>query len=228
MTDFLNADFSARVVMDTAAMDWQPSPSPKVWRKRLDLTGGAEHGRVTSVVRYDPGSSFRAHGHPTGEEILVLEGVFSDEHGDYPAGSYLLNPTGFRHGPFSHDGCVLFVKLCQFAGEGRPHVTIETGTAPWRPGAAAGVELLPLYEEPGYPETMALVRYAPGTVAPRRDDPGGAEILVLDGVLEDAGGRYTAGTWLRLPPGSAQEPRSPQGCRFYLKRGHLAALPEGG
>src|SRR3546814_7726014 len=104
--------------MDTAAMDWQASPSPTVWRKRLDLVDG-EFSRVTSIVRYDPSSSFRAHGHPQGEEILVLDGVFSDEHGDYPAGTFLLNPAGFRHAPFSEDGCILFVKLCQFPGEGR-------------------------------------------------------------------------------------------------------------
>src|SRR3546814_6219955 len=87
--------------MDTAAMDWQASPSPTVWRKRLDLVDG-EFSRVTSIVRYDPSSSFRAHGHPQGEEILVLDGVFSDEHGDYPAGTFLLNPAGFRHRSEEH------------------------------------------------------------------------------------------------------------------------------
>src|SRR3546814_2720003 len=88
--------------MDTAAMDWQASPSPTVWRKRLDLVDG-EFSRVTSIVRYDPSSSFRAHGHPQGEEILVLDGVFSDEHGDYPAGTFLLNPAGVRHAPSSEE-----------------------------------------------------------------------------------------------------------------------------
>jgi anti-sigma factor ChrR (cupin superfamily) len=108
----LNTDFAQRVVIRTAEMDWQASPSPTVWRKRLDLVDG-EFSRVTSVVRYAAESSFHTHGHPAGEEILVLDGVFSDEHGDYPAGSYLLNPKGFRHTPFSREGCVLFVKLFQ-------------------------------------------------------------------------------------------------------------------
>ena len=82
----LNTDFAERAVMRTQDMDWQASPSATVWRKRLDLLDG-EYSRVTSVVRYDPQSSFHAHGHPQGEEILVLGGVFSDEHGDYSAGS---------------------------------------------------------------------------------------------------------------------------------------------
>ena len=100
----LNADFSKRVVMRTAQMDWQASPSAGVWRKRLELAGDVEKGRVTSVVRYDAGSAFAPHDHPEGEEFLVLDGVFSDEHGDYPAGSYLLNPRGFRHAPRSAPG----------------------------------------------------------------------------------------------------------------------------
>ena len=92
-------------------MAWAPSPSGTVWRKRVHLVGPPESGQVTSVVRYEPQSRFPAHDHPEGEEILVLEGVFSDEHGDWPAGTYLLNPEGFRHAPFSEPGCVLFVKL---------------------------------------------------------------------------------------------------------------------
>jgi anti-sigma factor ChrR (cupin superfamily) len=224
MTESLNADFARRVAVDTAAMDWQASPSPTVWRKRLDLAGPAEAGRVTSVVRYDPGSAFHAHGHPDGEEILVLDGVFSDEHGDYPAGTYLLNPEGFRHAPFSEEGCVIFVKLRQYIGEGRRQVTIDTRSARWRAGPAEGAETLPLYEEPGFPETIALLRLAPGAFLPPREDPGGAEVFVLDGVLEDGEGRYAAGAWLRLPPGATQAPRSAEGCTVYLKRGHLAGL----
>ena len=131
----LNTDFAERAVMRTQDMEWQASPSATVWRKRLDLLDG-EYSRVTSVVRYDPQSSVHAHGHPPGEEILVLEGVFSDEHGDYSAGSYLLNPKGFRHAPFSKAGCVLFVKLCQYAGDDREKISIDTRSAPWMPPAS--------------------------------------------------------------------------------------------
>ncbi|HJR70391.1 MAG TPA: cupin domain-containing protein, partial [Gammaproteobacteria bacterium] len=88
----INGDLAVRVAVDTAAMPWTPSPSGTVWRKRVHLVGPAEAGQVTSVVRYEPGSTFHSHAHPDGEEILVLEGVFSDEHGDWPTGTYLLNP----------------------------------------------------------------------------------------------------------------------------------------
>jgi len=223
----LNTDFTRRVVMRTAEMDWQASPSPSVWRKRLDLIDG-EYGRVTSVVRYAAESSFHTHGHPAGEEILVLEGVFSDEHGDYPAGSYLLNPKGFRHTPFSQAGCVLFVKLFQYGGDDREQIAIDTNTEPWMAGNQRGLEVLPLYSEIDRPETMCLERLAPSTALPSETASGGKEVFVLDGRLDDEDGSYEAGAWLRLPPGSRHAPRSAEGCTYYVKRGHLAEMvPKG-
>ena len=109
----LNMDFSKRVVVNTADEEWVASPRAGVWRKPL-AREEAEQGHATSIVRYDAGASFSVHDHPLGEEILVLDGVFSDETGDYPAGTYLRNPEGFRHAPFSKEGCVILVKLHQF------------------------------------------------------------------------------------------------------------------
>jgi len=89
----INADFSKRVVIDTAAMEWEDSPMAGVQRRKLDRIG-EEVARATSLVKYDPESYFSAHTHSGGEEFLVLDGVFSDEHGDYPAGTYVRNPIG--------------------------------------------------------------------------------------------------------------------------------------
>ncbi len=203
-------------------MEWQASPSPTVWRKRLDLVGG-ESGRVTSLVRYDPKSSFAEHDHPEGEEILVLKGTFSDEHGDYPTGTYLLNPPGFRHAPLSRKGCTIFVKLCQYGGSKRDHVVVDTKTAIWAPGPLPGIDVLPLYSDAGHPESMELAHFSGGAASPPHDCPGGLEIFVLDGTLEDDEGSYAAGSWLRLPDGSECALRSRKGCSVYLKRGHLAA-----
>ncbi len=225
MTDHgLNADFTRRAVVDTAATAWQASPSASVWRKRLDLSGPVEAGRVTSIVRYAANSEFPAHEHPDGEEILVLEGTFSDQHGDYPAGTYLLNPEGFAHAPFSREGCVLLVKLRQYPGRDRRQITIDTNTAPWRAGTVPGVSLLPLYSHDDYPESIRLVRFAPGSLFPDHVHAGGEEIFVLDGTLADADGRYQTGCWARFPPGSHHAPFSEQGCTLYVKNGHLDAL----
>src|SRR4029077_70981 len=122
----LNADFSTRVVLRPDELTWIPSPMSGGERKMLDRVGD-EVARATSIVRYAPESRFSAHTHGGGEEFLVLEGVFQDEHGDYPAGSYVRNPPTSRHTPGSAPGCVLFVKLWQFDPEDRVHARIDTG-----------------------------------------------------------------------------------------------------
>ncbi len=219
----LNGDLTTRVAVDTARMDWTPSPSRKVLRKRVHLVGPTESGQVTSVVRYEPGSTFPAHDHPDGEEILVLDGVFSDEHGDWPAGTYLLNPEGFRHAPFSRDGCTLFVKLRQFPGRTRQHVALATDAVRWQQSPHSEIELKPLYSQAGFSDTTRLERWAAGA-ARAAAYPTGAELLVLDGALEDETGRFGAGTWLRLPLGASHQPASPSGCTLYVKEGGLAYL----
>jgi hypothetical protein len=213
-----------RAVADTARMAWTPSPSGSVWRKRVHLVGPAESGQVTSVVRYEPRSRFPAHDHPEGEEILVLEGVFSDEHGDWPAGTFLLNPEGFRHAPFSESGCVLFVKLRQSPGRERRHIVLDTRKLAWEPGSPPAVACKPLYRQAGFSDLIRLERWAPqadlGTVCYEQ----GAEFFVLEGEFTDEAGAYSAGCWLRLPAGSGHHPRSASGCTLYLKRCGLPYL----
>ena len=218
----LNADFAARAIADTKAMEWQASPSATVWRKRLELSGPAEAGRVTSIVRYDPDSAFDAHPHPDGEEILVLDGVFSDQTGVYPAGSFLLNPEGFSHAPFSKPGCILFVKLRQYPGDA--HIQVQTAQMDWQAGRVAGVSLKPLYGAEDSGEEIRLVRLDPGARVPHHAHPGGEEIFVLKGTVDDEFGTYRAGAWLRQPPGSTHSPHSEQGCILYVKSGHLKKL----
>lgn len=216
----LNEDLSEFARIDTNAVDWQPSPSPSVFRKRLDLAGDTEASRVTSVVRYSPDSVFHTHPHPDGEEILVLDGVFSDEHGDYPAGTFLLNPEGFEHAPRSKGGCVLFVKLRQYPGP-RRQITVDTGKGAWRQGLVEGIEVQDLYREDGYPEHTRLARFAPGAATPEHVHAGGEEIFVIEGSVEDEFGVHSAGTWVRYPNGSRHTASSPQGALLYVKSGHL-------
>jgi anti-sigma factor ChrR (cupin superfamily) len=225
----LNGDLSRRISVNTAAMDWIASPSRTVWRKRVHLVGSPEAGQVTSVVRYDPGSNFPAHEHPDGEEIFVLEGVFSDEHGDWPAGTYLLNPEGFRHAPFSRDGCVLFVKLRQFPDRSREHVALRTQDLPWQATNVAGVESKLLYSQSGFSDTMRLERWLPGTARGMVRYPFGVEFFVLDGAFEDSEGQYDAGSWLRIPAGADFSGVSESGCSVFIKENgfrYLQSSPE--
>lgn len=223
----INGDLDRRVAVDTASMDWIPSPSRTVWRKRVHLVGPPESGQVTSVVRYERGATFHAHSHPDGEEIFVLEGVFSDEHGDWPAGTYLLNPEGFRHAPFSRDGCVLFVKLRQFPGRTRHHVAVQTDALAWQPGARAGIAVRQLYAQAGFTDTMRLERWAPRAELGSIEYPRGAELFVLEGSFRDAEGEFSRGAWLRLPPGAQHAPTTVEGCVLYIKEGGFTYLRAG-
>jgi anti-sigma factor ChrR (cupin superfamily) len=216
-----NDDFSARVAALAAHALWTPSPRPGVDRRMLDRVGG-EAARATSLVRYAPGSRFDHHVHDGGEEILVLEGVFSDESGDHAAGTYLRNPPGSTHAPFSIEGCLLFVKLRQFTSGDQATVRISTRQTPWRQGLVPGLSVMPLHSHEGI--DTALVRWAPNTRFNAHTHPGGEEILVLDGVFSDETGDYPAGSWLRSPRWSRHAPfTGAEGALIYVKVGHLGA-----
>lgn len=217
----LNSDFDQRVVQSARDAVWTPSPLPGVERRMLDRIG-AELARATSVVRYAAGSRFERHVHGGGEEIFVLDGVFSDEHGDYPAGTYLRNPPGTSHAPFSRGGCTLFVKLWQFAADDLEPVRIDTSQAAWHPGLVPGLAVMPLHEHDGV--STALVRWAPHTRFNTHSHPGGEEILVLEGVFRDEHGEYATGAWLRSPRGSRHTPYTgAEGALIYVKVGAIGA-----
>jgi len=215
----INDDFSIKAVVDTNKLFWVESPASGVERKHLDRVGN-EVARASSLVRYGRNSSFALHTHHGGEEILVLEGTFSDENGDYPAGTYLRNPPNSAHSPHSKDGCTIFVKLRQFHPEDDLTVRIDTTTASWYPGLVPGLSVMPLHEFDGV--GTALVRWAPNTIFRPHVHPGGEEIFVLEGVFHDEYGSYPAGNWIRSPRFSKHAPfTKSEGATIYVKTGHL-------
>ncbi len=220
----LNGDLSLRTVVDPQTMDWTPSPGGHVLRKRLHRVGQSESGQVTSLVRYEPGATFPAHDHPQGEEILVLEGVFSDEHGDWPAGSYLLNPEGFQHSPFSREGCLLFVKLRQYPGPHREHVATATHNKPWQPSIRKNTSWKKLYAQEPYTDFMRLESWDEPSAIGQINFPQGAEILVLRGSFADEHGHYGTHCWLRIPAGGTVNPISDDYCELYIKEGGFTYL----
>lgn len=219
MDPLIRADFSQRALVHPGDTPWVDSPSPGVTRRPLDRIGD-EIARATSLVRYAAGSAFPEHAHPHGEEILVLDGVFSDESGDHGPGSYIRNPPGSAHRPRSAPGCTLFVKLRQFDPQDGETVRIQTRGAAFRPGQVPGLSVLPLHSFGAV--NTALVRWAPGTRFLPHTHWGGEEILVLEGTFQDEHGDYPAGSWIRSPHLSRHHPFSSEGCLIYVKVGHLA------
>jgi len=213
----INMQFDEAVVIDTNEQQWEASPMPGVWRKPL-AREAAEHGHTTSIVRFDPGSSFSAHLHPLGEEILVLEGVFSDQYGDYPAGTYLRSPPGSSHTPFSEQGCTLLVKLDQFDADDIDSVCIDTHKDDWLAGDGE-IGVMPLHDFGQ--ENVALIKCPAHTKFPPRQYFGGVEIYVTSGTLIDEYGCYPTGTWIRSPHNSEHCPYVEEQTVFWIKTGHL-------
>ncbi len=219
-----NADFNQRVVIRPEDYQWVDSPMPGVERMMLDRIGG-EVARATSIVRYAPNSQFSPHEHSGGEEYLVLEGTFADEHGQYPVGTYARNPIGTAHTPvIGDDGATIFVKLHQFDANDSAHFTtatdIKNDSQKWLPGPTTGIEQLELHRYES--EHVCLQRWQANTHMQSHQHDGGQEILVLQGTLLDEHGEYTKGTWIRMGHLSTHEPftRS-DGALIYVKSGHL-------
>jgi len=109
-------DTHEKVVLRPLERVWHPGLVPGL--RVLSL--GEFEGAHTALVEWAPGTRFQYHRHYGGEEIFVLEGVFQDEYGDYPAGTWLRSPHMSEHVPFSEPGCLIFVKVGHLlmAGEG--------------------------------------------------------------------------------------------------------------
>lgn len=219
MTLMINADFDQRVVIRAEDYQWVDSPMPGVERMMLDRIGD-EVARATSIVRYAPYSEFTAHTHTGGEEFIVLDGVFADEHQRYTKGFYVRNPIGTAHTPrIGAEGATIFVKLQQFDVEDTQQKAIDTHL--WRPGLVDGLSVMPLHEFKG--EHVALVKWAPHTQFQPHQHWGGEEILVLEGTFYDEHGSYPTGTWIRNPHLSQHSPFTKEdGALIYVKTGHLS------
>ena len=215
----LHSDFSKRVLLHSDEIEWLASPMAGVHRRMLDRIGD-EVARATTIVRYAPGSHFSPHIHTGGEEFIVLEGVFQDEHGDYPVGSYIRNPPTSGHTPGSEPGCVIFVKLWQFDLEDRTNVKIDMNKMASVPAAGRpGVSVMPLFEDER--ETVQLESWEAGAEVSIALAEGG-EFLVMEGGFETNGESLRQHSWLRLPMDDTLNAKAgPNGAKVWMKRRHL-------
>lgn len=214
----INDDLSKPVVVHAAGLDWVPSPAAGVDRKML-YREGDEVARATSFVRYASGSAFPSHVHSGGEEILVLEGVFQDEHDDYPAGCYFRNPPGTAHKPASEEGCMIFVRLWQYR-EGDDAQIVRRPDEGEAVAPRDGADSARLLFDDGA-ERVSIEDWRSGasvTVANGR----GLEFLVLSGSLTVDREELEAQSWGRLPAGQALKAAvGPEGARIWIKEAPL-------
>lgn len=214
----INDDLTKSVVVHAGKMDWVPSPAVGVDRRMLFRIGD-EVARATSIVRYAPDSAFPRHVHTGGEEILVLDGVFEDEHGAYPAGSYFRNPPGTSHIPASKEGCTIFVRLWQFREQDLLQIVQKPGEGQQispRMGASSSRILFRDAEE-----TISLEEWAANSQVVLAN-PNGLELLVVRGGFGFGNEQLGQQSWCRLPGGQKLEASvGPQGATIWLREGAL-------
>ncbi|MDE1993810.1 MAG: cupin domain-containing protein [Rhizobiaceae bacterium] len=214
----LNEDLTARTLVHAEDLDWIPSP-PKGVDRRMLFRIGEEKARATSLVRYAPKSSFSHHSHPGGEEFLVLDGVFQDETGDFPAGTYVRNPPGTGHVPKSDGGCTILVKLWQFKASDRKRIVRLPGETPSAPSRAGVADSWVLFD--GSDAVVTLEDWKAGSEVVVVN-PKGLELLVLNGGFSEGGEVLARWSWLRLPAGyDVRAAVGPHGARVWYKSAPL-------
>lgn len=214
----INDDFTRPVIVHAARQEWVPSPAAGVERRMLFRIGD-EKARATSIVRYAPGSAFPRHTHTGGEEFVVLDGVFQDEHGDYPAGAYIRNTPGTSHVPASKGGCTIFVRLWQFRADDQAQTVRQPGEGQRVP-ARAGAAVATLLFDDGHEEVRFEDWRQDASVTV--ENTKGLELLLVSGGLRVGKETLEPQAWVRLPAGMALDAQATHdGARVWIKRGPL-------
>lgn len=213
----IHANLMTRAVVLPDSLTWHQTHFPGIWFGCFESDHEVQDHPVTMLTRFDPGGFFPQHGHPGGEEILVLQGDFEDETGIHPPGTYMLNPEGFIHRPYSKEGCLTFVKLRQHGGKTRQQVRTNIFEGSWQPGRDARIQVRPIYEQEGFSEKVWFERWQPGTQLSEVVETEVKEIFLVEGTWSDEFGTYPTGSWLRYPPNCSYRPSSETGCLIYVK-----------
>jgi hypothetical protein len=225
----INSNFRVFAAVHFDGSKYIASPAYGVNRFMLDRIG-SEKARATTIVEYQPNSTFSEHTHIGGEEFIVLEGTFKDQHGEFPAGTYVRNPISSKHAPWvDDDGCTIMVKLLQMAetGEGTDPLHVDTIKTKETNGVnTAYGTVLDLYRNDETGERVQMCWIKPVTALPVDDDAqGGEELFIMNGSLIIEGEEYQKWGWVRFPAGGDEKRASVKagsdGVHVYRKTGHL-------
>ena len=218
----VNADPKQVAAMDTNGMQWEPAGQPGAWKKVLERVVDAKKGRETALVRLDAGVRLPDELLSERVETFVIEGDYSDGHGEYGAHTFIRNPEGTSQAPSTRNGCVLYVKRRVPIRSGAARFVIDAKTAQWMAFPHRGADVLHLYPNADGIETGRIGNVHPHRKIPSHDHSIGEETFVLRGCLADEYTAYTPGMWFRMPCGVPHAPfTEAAGCMMLIREGDL-------
>ena len=215
----INYDIDKKIVVHADRANWRRDPSGMMDLLYLDLVD-SEKSVATMLMRLRKRALLPVETLNGGKELLVLEGDFQDERGNYPVGSYMRFPPGSRQEPYSDNGGLLFAKTWQFSPRDRAHVNIDAYSQ-YRlaPRKRPGVQIQHLF---GDNREDVRIEHWDANHRIVLNQCNGLEVFVLSGGFFEPSTVYKKHSWLRLPPNQPLRAIvGDKGARVFIKEGHL-------
>lgn len=204
----MNSDYDKRALIDTNGLVWEKTEHQGVFKKTLALNMKEE----TALIKLEGNTSLNSSSQLNSAEIFVLDGIYINEFGEFPQGTYLHLPKEDEAFVRTTSGCIIFRKTNQSKDE--QQVIINTSNSEWLPGQG-NLEVLPLHTQ------TALVKWPKNERFIPHKHWGGEEIFVLKGTFMDEHGEYPHGSWIRSPHLSEHYPYVDEETIIFVKTGHL-------
>lgn len=204
----MNSDYSKRVLIKEKELEYTSNSKNSFLQKLLSQKDNQE----TAIVKMRENSQLNTIPKLNNVEILVLDGIYINELGAHPRGTYLKLSNENELHVKTTTGCTIFRKINYFENE--ENIVINSTSTPWQQGYG-NLKVMPLDFQ------SALVLWPKNEKFIPHSHWGGEEIFVLYGRFMDEYGVYPQNTWIRSPHRSFHTPFVEEETLIYVKTGHL-------
>lgn len=206
----MNDKYEKKALINTNDLEWSNNKLKGVSKKLLSKINNEE----TAIIKIEENCKLNTNSNTNSVEILVLEGTYINEYGEFKSGTYLrLSSEDEALVIAGKIGCIIFRKVNHFNDESE-NIIIDTNNTLWLKGHG-NLGVMPLFEQ------TALVKWPKNEKFIPHKHWGGEEIFVLEGTFMDEYGMYPKGTWIRSPHLSEHFPYVEDETIIFVKTGHL-------
>jgi anti-sigma factor ChrR (cupin superfamily) len=218
----VNADANATICIHTHDVPWQATEHAGISEKVLERINDPEKGRVTALLKFEPGASLPTETLTTRTEIMVLDGRLSDGIETYGRRTFVRNPAGTEVTLSSDEGCEIYIKRRIPFRDDDERFVVDTETCEWTSFPHRGADVVHFYRDRHGIDTSRFGEVRAEVKIPSHDHAMGEETLIVDGCLKDEYDTYGPGTWFRFPVGVPHAPYTEeQTCVMLIREGDL-------